>query len=336
MYYDYNTCPVKKSAGLYNGNIINIKFFNGMPELPEVETTTRGLKRTILSLTIKDIWTDLATKDKRQIESVANPKYFLYFKKEVLDRKVLSVERRAKNILINLSGNKTILVHMKMTGHLLYGKYKAITDDQLRITNWIPLVKDNPLNDPYNRFVHFILTFSNGNHLAFSDARKFGKITLLDTKTAHNSKHLKSIGPDPLGKKFTINNFKLRIKTKPNGKIKTVLMDQTILAGIGNIYSDEILWRAGIHPERRVSKITEIEFKKMFKAMQETLTKGIDFGGDSMSDYRNIFGEKGEFQLHHEAYRRTGQKCRRKGCNGIIQRKMINGRSGHFCSIHQI
>ncbi len=95
-----------------------------MPELPEVETTTKGLRQKVVGLTIKDVWTDLATKDKRQEDTVANPKYFKFFKKDVIDKKILSITRRGKNILINLSKGKTILIHMKMTGHLLYGKYK--------------------------------------------------------------------------------------------------------------------------------------------------------------------------------------------------------------------
>ncbi len=301
-----------------------------MPELPEVETTVRGLKKTILGLTIKDVWTDLATKDKRQSEAVANPKYFSTFKKKVTDKKVISVERQAKNILINLINGKTILIHMKMTGHLLYGTYSFYKKEN----KWKP-VEDNALSDSYNRFVHFIFIFNNGKHLAFSDSRKFGKITLLDTKTAHDSKHLKNIGPDPLNINFTPEELEKRLTKRPNGKIKSVLMDQTILAGMGNIYSDEILWRVGINPEKKISSIKEADFKKMFKAMRETLTKGIDFGGDSMSDYRNIYGEKGKFQLHHEAYRRTGEKCRKKGCKGIILRKMVGGRSAHFCSVHQ-
>lgn len=285
-----------------------------MPELPEVETTVRGLKKTINGLVVKDVWTDLATKDKRQRSAVANPSYFKIFRKSVMGEKILSVERRAKNILINISGGKTILVHMKMTGHLMYGEYKK---------------------DPINRFIHFTITFNNKEKLYFSDARKFGKITLLPTKTAHDTKHLNSIGPEPLDKQFTITNFKLRINKKPNGKIKTVLMDQSIIAGIGNIYSDEILWRAGVHPERKAGEIKEKELKLIFKAIKETLKKGIDFGGDSMSDYRNIHGLPGKFQLHHEAYRRTREKCRKKGCKGIILRKIINGRSAHFCSVHQ-
>ena len=283
-----------------------------MPELPEVETTTRGLKKTILGLKIKEVWTDLSTKDKRQKESVANTRFFPVFRKKVLNKKIISVERRAKNILINIRGGKTILVHMKMTGYLFYGK------------------------NPKIKFAHVIFSLSNKKYLVFSDARKFGKITLLDTKTAHDTKHLNNIGPEPLDKKFTLEKLKERLNKKPNGKIKTVLMDQSVIAGIGNIYSDEILWQAGINPERKVSKIKKNEFKLMFKAIKETLTKGINFGGDSMSDYLNIYGLPGKFQLHHEAYRRTGEKCRKKNCRGIIKRKIINGRSAHFCSVHQL
>lgn len=287
-----------------------------MPELPEVETTVRGLRRTILGLTIKDVWTNLATKDKRQRDAVANTEYFKVFKKNVKNKKIKSIERQAKNILINLSDNKTILIHMKMTGHLLFNN------------------KD--------KFVHVIFSLSNKNYLVFSDMRKFGKITLLDSEgngtsygAGTKTSYLAHLGPEPLGKDFTWQKLKERLRKKPNGKIKTVLMDQTIIAGIGNIYSDEILWQAGIHPERKISKIKETELKEIFKAMQKILLKSIKFGGDSMSDYINISGEKGKFQLHHEAYRRTGEKCRKNGCKGIIKRKMINGRSAHFCSIHQ-
>lgn len=283
-----------------------------MPELPEVETTVRGLRKTVVGLVIKDVWTDLSTKDKRKKGTIADPKYFPVFKKQVINKKILSAERRAKNILINLSNNKTILVHLKMTGYLYYGK------------------------DPKIGFAHVVFTLSNKKYLVLSDIRKFGKITLLDTKTAHESSHLENVGPEPLDKKFTLEKLKERLNKKSNGKIKTVLIDQSIVAGIGNIYSDEILWRAGVHPEREVSKIKESEIKLIFKAIKETLKKGIDFGGDSMSDYLNIYGKPGKFQLHHEAYRRTGEKCRKKGCKGIIRRKIINGRSAHFCSIHQV
>ena len=194
-----------------------------------------------------------------------------------------------------------------------------------------------------DKFVHVLFTFSpstslgikNKNFLAFSDMRKFGKITLLETKLAHDSKHLKNIGPDPLNKDFTLKEFEKRLKRKPNGKIKTVLMDQTIIAGIGNIYSDEILWRAGVNPERKVSIIKKTELKLMFKAIKETLAKGIDFGGDSMSDYRRIDGTPGKFQHEHNAYRLIGKKCKKPKCKGVIIKKVIGGRSAHFCDTHQ-
>ncbi len=302
-----------------------------MPELPEVETTKRGLQKEIAGLFIRGVWTDLATKDKRKHDTISNPRYFAKFKKEIIGRKILSAERRAKNILINLSGGRTMLVHLKMTGHLLYGKYIFSKKEN----RWMPKDQKGPLSDPFNRFLRVVFTLSNGKELALSDMRKFGKITLLDSKTAHDSKHLSGIGPEPLEKSFGFENFKERLAKKLNGKIKTVLLDQTVIAGIGNIYSDEILWRAGVRPERKVSAIREPELKLMFKAMKETLQKGINFGGDSMSDYRNIYGLPGKFQSEHQAYRRTGKKCRKPNCHGKIVRKVMGGRSAHYCPAHQ-
>ena len=301
-----------------------------MPELPEVETTTRGLKKEIIGLKILDIWTDLNTKDIRKFDTVSNPKYFLILKKEIQGKKIISVVRRAKNILINLSGNKTILIHLKMTGHLLYGKYKFIN----KKNKW-EINQSGPLNDPYNRFVHVVFSLSNKKYLAFSDARKFGKITIFETNTPNN-RHLNNLGPEPLDKNFTFEKFKGRIQKKLNGKIKTVLIDQSILVGIGNIYSDEILWHSNVKPDRKISSLTEKELKLIFNSIKKLLNKGIYFGGDSMSDYRNIYGLPGKFQLHHMAYRKTGEKCNKKGCIGIIKRETINGRSAHFCSKHQI
>ena len=315
-----------------------------MPELPEVETTIKGLRKTIFGLVIKDVWTDLSTTDKRQSDTIANPKYFTIFRRGILNKKVLSVERRAKNILINISNNKTILAHLKMTGHLLYGKYK-FTSPLAPLLNkerglrrgfvWVPAENRSPLRDPRNRFIHAVFSFSNGKHLAFSDLRKFGKITLIKTAELAQSVHLAHLGPEPLDKNFNIEKLKECLSKKPNGRIKTVLMDQSIIAGIGNIYSDEILWHSGVHPERQVKNLKDKEIELMFKTIKEILIKGIDFGGDSMSDYRNIYGLPGRFQLHHKAYRKTGEKCAKPGCQGVIKRKIVGGRSAHFCSAHQ-
>jgi formamidopyrimidine-DNA glycosylase len=142
------------------------------------------------------------------------------------------------------------------------------------------------------------------------------------------------LGPEPLGD-LSPQTFQAQLFKKPNGKIKTVLMDQSVIAGIGNIYSDEILWYSNIHPERTVSKITELEIKRMFLSIKKVLLKSIKMGGDSMSDYRNIYGQKGNFQNSHKVYRRTKQKCLKSGCKGIIIRKIVGGRSTHFCNTHQ-
>lgn len=298
-----------------------------MPELPEVETTVRGLKKTIIGKTIADVWSDLPQKKHVRAETIKHKPYFERFKKAVIGATVADVERRAKNILIRLSGGQTILVHMKMTGHLLVGRYEK------KRSGWKP-AEDGPLKDPFNRFIHAVFTFTDGTHLAFSDARKFGTIALLEPESSHH-KTIQKLGPEPLEPDFDIKGFIMRISAKRGKKIKQVLLDQEVISGIGNIYSDEILWRAGVHPERPAEAITISEFKLMYDAMREVLSKGIDFGGDSTSDYRNIHGLPGAFHYHHQAYRNTGKPCGKNGCKGVILRKSIGGRSAHYCSMHQ-
>jgi formamidopyrimidine-DNA glycosylase len=311
-----------------------------MPELPEVTTTVNGLQRVLLGLTILDVWTDLTKKNqkvKQFEETIKNEKFYKKFRQKVINKKIISVERRAKNILINISGGQTILIHLKMTGHLLFGEYKKVVSRNKKVERkikWIPKVA-GPLNDPYNRFIHFVFSLSNGKHVTFSDSRKFGKITLIPNQELKSSRHLMNIGPEPLEKTFTKKEFAKRLLLKPNWKIKTVLMDQKIIAGIGNIYSDEILWSSNIHPESNSNKIPATFLHYLYKNMKILLKKGINLGGDSMSDYRNIYGEKGDFQNYHNVYRKSNTKCVKKNCSGVIIRKVINGRSSHFCNKHQ-
>jgi len=298
-----------------------------MPELPEVQTTVNGLNRTIKNLKITDVWSDyfLRTKNKRE-DVIKNKGFFEHFRKEVVGEKVKNTERRGKNILIHLTNNKTILAHMKMTGHFLYGKY--LWENKKWRSN------ERLLSDPFNKFIHLLFTFSNRKHLAFSDMRKFAKVTLFETNKRNEVIDLTILGPESIPG-LSLETLKKQLLKKPNGKIKTVLMDQTILAGIGNIYSDEILWTAEIHPERKTSSLKDKELKTMWKAIKTILTKSIKMGGDSMSDYRNVDGKKGRFQNSHKVYQRTEEKCLKKDCRGIITRKIIGGRSSHFCNIHQ-
>lgn len=303
-----------------------------MPELPEVQTTVNGLNRTVKGLQVIDVWTNLKTKDPRQRETIKSPKYFLDFKKRIVGKNIIEAERRAKNILIHISNGETILIHLKMTGHLIYGRYEYNKKDNV----WKPTKDErDSLHDPYNRFVRAVFVLNNGKHLAFCDTRKFGKIAIEKTSLIKESKHLSHLGPEPLEKSFTALKLKERLLKKKTGKIKSVLLDQSVVSGVGNIYSDELLWLAGINPKRKISEIKKDEFPKIYKAMVSVLKKGIDFGGDSTSDYRNIDGEHGKFHMSHNAYRKTGQKCNLKGCSGIIKREIIGGRSSHFCSKHQ-
>jgi len=308
-----------------------------MPELPEVTTTVNGLQKVLPKMTISDVWTDLAKKDqkiKQFKETIKDEKFFINFKKKVIGQKIIKVRRRAKNILIDISQGYTILIHLKMTGHLLFGGY---TQDK-KTQKWYP-EKEGALTDPFNRFIHVVFSLKNKNSqrkfLVFCDARKFGKITILKTEEANLSKELKNIGPEPLENPFTFSLFKNRLALKPKGKIKTVLMDQNIIAGIGNIYSDEMLWLSGINPKSICSKIPDGKLKLLYKSMHQILSKSITLGGDSMSDYRNIKGERGNFQNYHKVYRKSGQKCLKNKCCGIIKREVISGRSAHFCPEHQ-
>lgn len=300
-----------------------------MPELPEVHTTAIGLQSVLPNLYIKDVWSDYDSAFHKGKNNIKDKDFFKIFRTKCIDKKILSVNRRGKNVLIHLSSGLTILVHMKMTGHLLYGAYEKIGK------TWSAKHAGPLRDDPFNVHLHFVITLSNGKHLALSDTRKFAKITLLETRKLAESHDLRDIGPEPTEKSFSFEKFKKCLLRKQNGKIKTVLMDQSIVAGIGNIYSDEILWKSGVHPESKPLQIPNVLLKKMYDATKILIAKGIDFGGDSMSDYRNVHGEKGEFQLKHKVYQRKGEGCLKHRCGGVISRKMIGGRSAHFCNTHQ-
>jgi formamidopyrimidine-DNA glycosylase len=267
-----------------------------MPELPEVETTVRGLQK-VLNRTFVDFWTD----SKKLIKKPSLER----FKKELKNKKIKKVWRRGKNIIFNLSDNYSLLVHQKLTGHLLYGNWKK---------------------DKVNTYIHIKFLLDNGKVLALSDLRKFAKIELLKTNSL--LKELTSLGPEPLEKEFTFKKFKQIVKNRKI-KIKQILMDQKLIAGIGNIYSDEILWRAKIHPLRQGAKLQEKELREIYKYIRPVLKQAIKLKGTSISDYRNIKGEEGQFRKLIKVYQKKGQECPR--CKTEIKREKIGSRSTHFC-----
>lgn len=301
-----------------------------MPELPEVQTTVDGINALVKNKVISHVWTDLNSPSTRFGDSIKNPKYFTQFKKRLIGKKIVGASRRAKNILINIKNGKeeeTILIHMKMTGHIMYGSY--LYDEKKN--HWYPRVGQTALEDPFNRFLHLVITFTNGKQLVLSDVRKFAKVTLVESY----EKEFAHLGPEPLDEAFDKQTFLKQIARFPNKSIKTSLMDQRLISGIGNIYSDEILHEAKVLPTHSVKQLSADQLFSIYKYIKPVLSKGVKFGGDSTSDYRNIYGEPGKFQGKHAVYRRTGQSCVRKGCTGLIVRKVINGRSAHFCPVCQ-
>lgn len=283
-----------------------------MPELPEVQTTVDGLKPKVLKRAFVDVWSDWK-------KIVKKPKDFEQFKKEIKGKTIKKVWRRAKNIIFDLSDNYSLLVHQKMTGHLLIGEWEE------KDGKWISK-KRGPLDDPYNRFLHLIFFLDNKKMIALSDARKFAKVEL--QKTEDLLKDFEKLGPEPLEESFTFEKFKEILKNK-KGRIKIVLMNPEVIAGIGNIYASEVLWQAKIHPEKNVAKLNEKELKSLYQAIKKVLALAVKLGGESFSDYRKPDGSKGDFDAERKVYNREGEKCER--CGTKIKRIKFGGRSAFYC-----
>ncbi len=305
-----------------------------MPELPEVTTTVLGLQKVITGKSFTAIWSDMWSSSPLYINTIKNHAYFEDFKQKVLFNKVLAVKRRAKYILIHLENEYTVIVHLKMTGHLMYGDYKQNMNYNGKEWSWVPKSNNKALLDPYNRHIHVVLSLSDGKQLVFCDSRKFGSISLEKTSDLDQILFSK-LGPEPLEREFSVEKLQGVIQKSPKKPIKTTLMDQSVISGIGNIYSDEMLHNSSINPKRTTKSLTKQEISKLFTEMQKVLRGGIDFGGDSMSDYRNIDGERGKFQEKHLVYLRTKLPCKRKGCTGIITKEKLGGRSTHYCPVCQ-
>lgn len=288
-----------------------------MPELPEVETIVNDLKNTqpsIIGAVFLNIWSDFK-------KIVKKPKNFSEFEKNIKGKKILDIKRRGKNIIFQLSNDYYLLVHQKLTGHLLLGKWKYERG------KWISEIPGPLEDDPANRFLHLIFWFEDGRQLALSDLRKFAKVELL--KKNELEEELKNIGPEPLEEDLNFERFEKLLRKNGKGKIKQVLMDQKVIAGIGNIYSDEILWQAKVHPFKKVEKLTRKELEGIFEAMKKILQKAIELKGESISDFRRPSGERGKFDLLRRVYRRESEKCVR--CETKIKKLKLGGRSTYFC-----
>lgn len=288
-----------------------------MPELPEVEIIKSDLKGSIIGKKIEDVnflWPGILEGTKEAD-----------FKKAVIGKVITSVERRAKNLNIKLNGkNLNMLFHMKMTGHLI------LTDDSWKVDSvgrWIVQEhKESPLVDPLNQFIRVVFNLSNNKILAFSDLRKFAYIKLLSDKELE--KTFNEYGPEPLSSEFTLEYLKRALASKKMA-IKKALIDQKVIAGIGNIYADEILWEACVHPLKKTKDLSKKEISEIHRASLKILKKAIELRGTSTSDFRDTEGKIGKYGEIRNVYRRTGEPCPRDDTQ--VKRISVGGRGTHFC-----
>ncbi|MGA8305206.1 MAG: bifunctional DNA-formamidopyrimidine glycosylase/DNA-(apurinic or apyrimidinic site) lyase, partial [Candidatus Acidiferrales bacterium] len=272
-----------------------------MPELPEVETVVRGLRLVLPGRRIAGVRLSAKT------DFIDDP---ASLERELPGTRVTGIERFGKFLVIGLEregrgrdgGEIALLMHLGMTGQIVV----------------------TPAEAPVPPHTHFFLSLDDGRELRYTDIRRFGRIRIL--LDGEREALIGRLGLDPL--EMSEKDFRQTI-TSRSAQIKALLMDQRVLRGMGNIYTDESLWRAKIHPRRLGTKLNEREVKALYKAIHSVLTEAIRSRGSSVSDYVDSDGQRGEFQLRHRVYQREGKKCFR--CGGIVRRAIVAGRSSFFC-----
>lgn len=273
-----------------------------MPELPEVETIRSQLQGLIVGEKIKDVKVNLPKMVKLPLEK---------FRKIVIGSTVKDVQRRAKILIFRLSNGWSLLMHLKLSGRLIFRKVNE---------------KLGPEDEKWNHLVYY---FSDGSRLFHNDLRQFGYVKAVKTNELAEFFKKEKLGPEPLEKDFTLGGFGAILKKKPKAKIKQFLMDPQNIGGIGNIYSDEILFFAKIHPLRKAGDLKPSEIKEIFKGIKKILKKAVNSKGSSIGDYLDARGKEGAFVPKLKVYGKEGKIC--KKCGSIIERLKIGGRSAHFC-----
>ena len=278
-----------------------------MPELPEVETVMRGLAPTMTGAVISRA-------------EVRRPDLRWPFPPRMAERltgqQVLGLRRRSKYILADLGSGESLLIHLGMSGRML------ISGDPLG-----QFVHDHPAPEKHD---HVLLQMDNGARITFNDPRRFGAMDLMATEGADRHKLLATIGPEPLGNDFHEDHLVAALEGR-NMPIKSALLDQRIVAGLGNIYVCEALYRAGIHPARKAGRISRQRRAALVPIIRDVLTEAIAAGGSSLRDFRQTDGELGYFQHRFDVYGREGEPCRTPGCDQKIRRIVQSGRSSFYC-----
>jgi len=273
-----------------------------MPELPEVETIRRQLQKLIVGKKIKEVKVNLPKMVKLPLDE---------FRKAVIGATVKKVGRRAKILILELANGWSLLIHLKLSGRLIFRK------------------KGELLQSEDIKWNHLIYYFSDDSRLFHNDLRQFGYVKLVKSGELLDFFKKEKLGPEPLEKNFSFDKLLAILKKKPKAKIKQFLMDQKNIAGIGNIYSDEILFFARVHPLRKVQELKTSGIKKVFEGIRKILLEAIRLKGSSVRDFLDVLGKEGGYVPKLKVYGREREKCSR--CGAIIKRIKIGSRSAHFC-----
>jgi formamidopyrimidine-DNA glycosylase len=318
-----------------------------MPELPEVETVRIGLKKLVVGKTIAGVDFDWP---KSFPNAAADVQEFL------VGATITNVERRAKVLLVELSSKHSLIIHLKMTGQLVYvgpqnlasqrklGSSKKGVAESHSLSTGSRLAgredteeerfgaghpSDSLVNPLPDKSTRVTLTFTDGSKLFFNDQRKFGWVRLMPTVEIPQLDFFRRVGPEPLAADFSWQIFKERLLRRRNTNVKAALLDQSVVAGVGNIYADESLWGAKIHPATMVRDLSDKEFKALHKALVDVLELSIAKGGSSNRTYVDAEGKKGSYMSFANVFRREGKPCNR--CGTIIEKSRVAGRGTHTC-----
>ncbi len=282
-----------------------------MPELPEVETVKRGLSRLVIGKIVssaKSNW----------------PKSFPNLQADVdlflIGAKIIGVRRRAKVLIIDLDTKYSLVIHLKMTGQIVYRGGESFAAGH---------PNDSMIGELPDRSTRVILGFDDGSNLYFNDQRKFGWVRLMPTVEIPNLPFMLKVGPEPLTAEFTAKIFINRVRKRANSTIKATILDQAILAGVGNIYADESLWGAKIYPGNRVRDISDSKLIKLHKEIVYVMTLSIEKGGSTDKNYVDAEGKKGNYLEFARVFRRENLPCPR--CGTVIVKTRVAGRGTHYC-----
>lgn len=286
-----------------------------MPELPEVETVRRGLSRLLPGKVVASVTHDWP---KGFPNALADVDAFL------IGAEVIEVRRRAKVLLIDLSTQYTLIVHLKMTGQLVF---------RGEVSWGAGHPNDSLLGELPDKSTRVTFTFTDNSRLFFNDQRKFGWVRLMPTTEVENLDFFKKVGPEPLGADFTWQSFRERLLRRKKTNIKAALLDQTVVAGVGNIYADESLWGAKIHPTTLVGNLNDENFEQLFTALRDVLALSIEKGGSTDKNYVDAEGKRGSYLQFAGVFRREGLPCPR--CGTVIIKTRVAGRGTHTCTVCQ-